>query len=88
MQFQADLLGVDVVVPEVAETTALDAAYAAGIAVGFWNGEDDVLANWKEGKRFTPKMPKAERDRQMRLWKKAVTRTFDWIDEDAERIDF
>ncbi|WP_216402736.1 glycerol kinase GlpK [Arcanobacterium phocae] len=88
MQFQADLLGVDVVVPEVAETTALGAAYAAGIAVGFWNGEDDVIANWKEGKRFTPKMPKAERDRQMRLWKKAVTRTFDWVDEDAEKIDY
>ncbi|QJC21283.1 glycerol kinase GlpK [Arcanobacterium buesumense] len=87
MQFQADLLGVDVVVPEVAETTALGAAYAAGIAVGFWNGEDDVIANWKEGKRFTPKMPVAERERQMRLWKKAVTRTFDWIDEDVEKID-
>lgn len=83
MQFQADLLGVEVVVPEVAETTALGAAYAAGIAVGFWSGEDDVVANWKEAKRFTPKMDKEERDRQMRLWKKAVTRTFDWVDEDT-----
>ena len=61
MQFQADLCGVDVVRPEVIETTALGAAYAAGMAVGFWSGTDDVVANWQEGKRWTPSMEPAER---------------------------
>ncbi|MCS4484757.1 glycerol kinase GlpK [Gleimia sp. 6138-11-ORH1] len=83
MQFQADILGVDVVAPEVAETTALGAAYAAGIAVGFWQGEQDVIDNWAEGKRWSPSMDAAERDRTYRLWKKAVTRTFDWVDDDV-----
>lgn len=85
MQFQADILGVDVVVPQVAETTALGAAYAAGIAVGFWDGEQDVIDNWKEGKRYTPDMDEHERARQLRLWKKAVTRTFDWVDDDTAK---
>ena len=84
MQFQADILGVDVVRPKVAETTALGAAYAAGIAVGFWNGEQDVIDNWQEDKRWSPEMESSERDRQMRLWKKAVTRTFDWVDDDVK----
>ena len=84
MQFQADLCGVDVVRPKVIETTALGAAYAAGIAVGFWSGTDDVVANWQEGKRWTPSMAPAERDRTYRLWKKAVTRTLDWVDEDVK----
>ena len=83
MQFQADILGVDVVAPKVAETTALGAAYAAGIAVDFWQGEQDVINNWQEGARWTPNMDEDERARQMRLWKKAVTRTFDWVDEDV-----
>lgn len=83
MQFQADILGVDVVAPQVAETTALGAAYAAGIAVGFWQGEQDVIDNWAEGKRWSPSMDMAERDRTYRLWKKAVTRTFDWVDDDV-----
>ncbi|MEW6883729.1 Glycerol kinase [Trueperella pyogenes] len=83
MQFQADILGVDVVKPVVAETTALGAAYAAGIAVGFWDGEQDVIDNWQEDKRWSPKMDADERARQMRLWKKAVTRTFDWVDDDV-----
>lgn len=83
MQFQADILGVDVVAPKVAETTALGAAYAAGIAVDFWQGEQDVINNWQEGSRWTPEMDENERARQMRLWKKAVTRTFDWVDEDV-----
>ena len=83
MQFQADILGVDVVAPKVAETTALGAAYAAGIAVDFWQGEQDVINNWQEGARWTPDMDEDERARQLRLWKKAVTRTFDWVDEDV-----
>ena len=83
MQFQADQLGVDVVRPVVAETTALGAAYAAGIAVGYWEGEQDVIDNWAESKRWTPNMDRAEADRLFRNWKKAVTRTFDWVDEDV-----
>ncbi|WP_026818401.1 glycerol kinase GlpK [Arthrobacter castelli] len=83
MQFQADILGIPVIRPEIIETTALGAAYAAGLAVGFWESTDEVAANWSEGKRWEPRMDAAERDRQLRLWKKAVTRTFDWVDEDV-----
>jgi glycerol kinase len=83
MQFQADILDVDVVRPQVAETTALGAAYAAGIAVGFWNGEQDVIDNWAEDKRWSSTMESSERDRQYRLWKKAVSKTLDWVDEDV-----
>jgi len=83
MQFQADQLGVDVVRPVVAETTALGAAYAAGIAVGFWSGEQDVIDNWAEDRRWNPAMDEAERDRLYRNWKKAVTKTFDWVDDDV-----
>ena len=80
MQFQADQVGVPVVRPVVAETTALGAAYAAGIAVGFWSGEADVIANWAEGRRWTPSMPEEQRAHLYRQWKKAVTKTFDWVD--------
>ena len=66
-----------------AETTALGAAYAAGIAVGFWNGEADVIANWAEDRRWEPSMEEEERERQYRSWKKAVTKTFDWVDSDV-----
>ena len=83
MQFQADLLGVPVIRPKVTETTALGAAYAAGLAVGFWNDLGELRANWSEDKRWEPSMDTAERERQMRLWQKAVTRTFDWVDEDV-----
>lgn len=83
MQFQADILDVPVVRPVVAETTALGAAYAAGLAVGFWANLDELRANWQEDKRWEPQLDDAERDRQLRLWKKAVTKTFDWVDEDV-----
>ena len=83
MQFQADMVGVPVVRPVVAETTALGAAYAAGIAVGFWSGEQDVIDNWAEDKRWVPEMDEAERGRLYRNWKKAVTKTFNWMDEDV-----
>ena len=83
MQFQADILGVPVIRPKVVETTALGAAYAAGIAVGFWSGEQDVVDNWAEDKRWLPSMEPAEVDRQYRLWKKAVSRTLEWVDEDV-----
>lgn len=84
MQFQADILGVPVVRPVVAETTALGAAYAAGLAVGFWDNLDDLRANWQEDKRWEPNMDGDERDRQLRLWKKAVTKSMDWVDDDVE----
>ena len=84
MQFQADQLGVDVIRPMVTETTALGAAYAAGIAVGFWAGPQDVIDNWSENKRWTPQMPADDRDRLYRNWKKAVTKTMGWVDDDVE----
>jgi glycerol kinase len=83
MQFQADLLGVPVIRPEVAETTALGAAYAAGLATGFWASEDDLRDNWAEDKRWEPKMDADKRDEYFKYWKKAVTRTFDWFDSDS-----
>ena len=83
MQFQADMLGVDVVRPEVAETTALGAAYAAGLAVGYWESTDQITANWAEDRRWTPQMPTSERDRLFRNWRKAVARTLDWVDDDV-----
>ena len=84
MQFQADILGVDVVRPKVAETTALGAAYAAGLAVGYWENEDDIRTNWGEDKRWTPQMGEDERERLYRSWRKAVTKTLDWVDDDVD----
>ncbi len=84
MQFQADILGIPVIRPKVTETTALGAAYAAGLAVGFWKDTDELAKNWSEDKRWEPQMDSAERDRQMRLWKKAVTKSMDWVDEDVK----
>jgi glycerol kinase len=86
MQFQADILGVPVVRPKVIETTALGAAYAAGIAVGYWDGEQDVIDNWAEDKRWEPQMDEETRDRYMRLWRKAVERTLDWVDDDTDAL--
>ncbi|KAB1660133.1 glycerol kinase GlpK [Pseudoclavibacter chungangensis] len=83
MQFQADILDTDVVRPKVTETTALGAAYAAGLAVGYWKDLDEVAANWQEDKRWTPSIDVAERDRLYRNWQKAVTKTLDWVDEDV-----
>ncbi|MDQ2797709.1 MAG: glycerol kinase GlpK [Actinomycetota bacterium] len=78
MQFQADILGVPVVRPVVAETTALGAAYAAGLAVGFWSSTDEIRANWSADREWVPSMAEATRDELYADWKKAVTRTFDW----------
>jgi glycerol kinase len=80
MQFQADQLGVPVVRPVVAETTALGAAYAAGIAVGFWSGEQDVTANWAEDVRWTPTMDTTQRDALYHDWQKAVGKSLDWVE--------
>jgi glycerol kinase len=80
MQFQADILGVPVIRPQVAETTALGAAYAAGLATDFWASEDDLRNNWAEDKRWEPTMDDAKREELYKYWKKAVTRTFDWLE--------
>ena len=79
MQFQADVLGVPVIRPKVAETTALGAAYAAGLAVGFWKAVEDLRANWQKDREWTPRMDAKTREKDLKLWKKAVTRTFDWV---------
>ena len=78
MQFQSDVLGVPVVRPVVAETTALGAAYAAGLAVGFWSQLAELRDNWAVDCTWEPKMPIALREQKYRFWKKAVSRTFDW----------
>jgi glycerol kinase len=78
MQFQADILGVPVLRPVVAETTALGAAYAAGLAVGFWKDTDELRTNWAQDQIWTPQMPAAERDRLYSTWKKAVSKSVDW----------
>jgi glycerol kinase len=80
MQFQADILGVPVIRPTVAETTSLGAAYAAGLAVGFWNKVEDLRANWGKDKEWDPKMDAETREKLYKGWKKAVTRTFEWVD--------
>ena len=80
MQFQADILGVPVIRPTVAETTALGAAYAAGLAVGFWAKVEDLRANWGKDHEWKPNMDAADRDKLYKGWKKAVTRTFDWVE--------
>jgi glycerol kinase len=80
MQFQADVLDVPVIRPTVAETTSLGAAYAAGLATGFWSEVEDLRANWGKDKEWQPKMDAQEREKEYRFWKKAVTRTFDWVE--------
>ena len=82
MQFQSDLLGVDVIRPAVAETTALGAAYAGGLATGLWKEQEDLRENWVEDKRWSPSMDEKKRDRLYRDWKKAVTKSFDWVEGD------
>ncbi|MEU6563202.1 glycerol kinase GlpK [Nocardia nova] len=80
MQFQADILDVPVVRPVITETTALGAAYAAGLAVGFWSGTDEIRANWSEDKVWRPAMPEAERVHRYGEWNKAVERTYGWAE--------
>jgi glycerol kinase len=79
MQLQADLLGVPVVRSVVAETTALGAAYAAGLAVGFWSSTAEIRANWAADREWQPALDPGERESRYAEWKKAVTRTFDWV---------
>ncbi len=86
MQFQADLLGVPVLIPEVAETTVLGAAYAAGLAVGYWRTLDELRGHWVEAHRYEPTMDATERDRLHAAWQKAVTKSFDWVDEGGSDV--
>ena len=79
MQFQSDILGVPVMRPTVAETTALGAAYAAGLAVGFWNNTDDLVKNWGVDRTWKPKMDAKTRQKLHSGWLKAVERSFDWV---------
>ncbi|MFD4674168.1 glycerol kinase GlpK [Lentzea sp. NPDC058450] len=81
MQFQADILGVPVIRPVVNETTALGAAYAAGLAVGFWKTEDDIRDNWAQDKQWEPQMEDSRRASEYANWKKAVSKTFDWVED-------
>ena len=80
MQFQADVLGVPVVRPKVTETTALGAAFAAGLAVGFWRDQAELRERWVEDRRWEPQMDGRRREREYAQWKKAVTRSFGWVD--------
>jgi glycerol kinase len=80
MQFQSDVLGVDVVRPRVTETTSLGAAYAAGLAVGFWADEEELRSHWQAERTWSPGMPADERERLYAGWKKAVERTLGWIE--------
>lgn len=80
MQFQADLLNVPVIRPKISETTALGAAYAAGLATGYWNSTEDLRANWQAGKIWHPQMAPEKRAHYYKSWKKAVSRAFDWVD--------
>jgi glycerol kinase len=81
MQFQADILDVPVIRPVVSETTSLGAAYAAGLAVGFWQDIDSLRKNWLEGQRWSPTMPAEVRQEKFSGWKKAVGRTFEWVEQ-------
>jgi glycerol kinase len=80
MQFQSDILGVPVIRPKVAETTALGAAYAAGLAVGFWKNVEDLRVNWAKDKEWKPMMNADVRGKEYKDWKRAVTRTFEWVE--------
>jgi glycerol kinase len=82
MQFQADLLGVPVVRPKVTETTALGAAYLAGLAVGFWGSTEEVAANWQVDRRFEPAMPRDAAAARLHQWQRAVERSRDWHQDD------
>jgi glycerol kinase len=82
MQFQADLLGIPVIRPEITETTALGAAFAAGLSTGFWSTGEELASLWKEERRWKPQMAPAVRERRMRLWKKAVHRSLGWLERE------
>jgi glycerol kinase len=81
MQFQSDILGEEVICPKIIETTALGAAYAAGLAVGYWENLDDLRKNWAIAHTWKPNMPSESRNQLRKQWKKAVTKSFDWAED-------
>jgi glycerol kinase len=81
MQFQSDILGEEVICPKIIETTALGAAYAAGLAVGYWENLDDLRKNWAIANTWKPNMPIDTRTTTRKQWKKAVTKSFDWAED-------
>ena len=81
MQLQADILQAEVHRPVCVETTALGAAYLAGLAVGFWSGQEDVKQNWAVARTFTPSITPATRDEKLRGWRRAVGRSFHWVQD-------
>ncbi len=81
MQFQSDILGEEVICPKIIETTALGAAYAAGLAVGYWENLDDLRKNWAIAQTWKPNMPAESRQQLRKQWKKAVTKSFDWAED-------
>jgi glycerol kinase len=80
MQLQADVMGIDIVKPLITETTALGAAYAAGLAIGFWKSTDEVKAQWRQDQRWKPKSDEETRALGATQWKRAVARTFNWLE--------
>ena len=80
MQLQADVMGIEIVRPLITETTALGAAYAAGLAIGYWESIDEVKANWRESKRWMPSKSAEERHNGAARWKTAVQRTLNWVE--------
>jgi glycerol kinase len=86
MQFQANILGVPVVRPVIAETTALGAAYVAGLAVGFWTNTEELRGLWQEEKRWMPQISAEEREKLLRVWNKAVEKSLNWIDDDSVQL--
>lgn len=84
MQFQSDIIGVDVHRPKCIETTALGAAYLAGLAVGFWKNKEDIIKNWNRERTFSPNMNEKKRNKLLKGWKKAITYSFDWARDEEE----
>ena len=85
MQFQSDIIGIPVLRPSVMETTALGAAFAAGLAMGIWKSTDELKQLWAEAERFEPKCSVDERNRLFHYWKKAIQRSKGWVEEEKER---
>jgi len=80
MQFQSDILNVNIERPEVTETTALGAAYLAGLAVGFWKSKGEIAQNWSISKKFKPEMDVEKRNKLYKGWQKAIKRSENWVD--------
>jgi glycerol kinase len=80
MQFQADLLGCEIKRPQIIETTAIGAAFLAGLAVGFWQSQEEIQSLWTADRSFTPSMEKNHREKLIHFWQKAVSRAKNWVE--------